>query len=286
MTDAGAPTSEPPTQASHPADWYPDPFGRHEHRYWDGSQWTEHVSSHGRQAVDPPVGGGHIPVVNRATDKILSDVQRAGAVGPGTGGGTIFSEPVLVVNQKAKLIELNNEYAIYDQQGRQLGAVRQVGQSKMKKAVRLLSSYDQFMTHKLQVVDANGVVLLAITRPAKVMKSKVKVEDGSGRELGWVVQQNAIGKIRFGLQTPDGQNVGMIKAENWRAWNFAITDASDQEVARITKTWEGLAKTMFTTADNYVVQIHRPLEDPLRSLVVAASLAVDTALKQDNRGLG
>jgi uncharacterized protein YxjI len=129
-------------------------------------------------------------------------------------------------------------------------------------------------------------VLLAITRPAKVMKSKVKVEDGSGRELGWVVQQNAIGKIRFGLQTPDGQNVGMIKAENWRAWNFAITDASDQEVARITKTWEGLAKTMFTTADNYVVQIHRPLEDPLRSLVVAASLAVDTALKQDNRGLG
>ena len=37
-------------------------------------------------------------------------------------------------------------------------------------------------------------------------------------------------------------------------------------------------------ADNYVVQIHRPLEDPLRSLVVAAALTVDTALKQDARG--
>jgi hypothetical protein len=57
-------------------------------------------------------------------------------------------------------------------------------------------------------------------------------------------------------------------------------------VARITKTWEGLAKTMFTTADNFVVQIHRPMEDPLRSLVVAAALAVDTALKQDSRGHG
>ena len=68
--------------------------------------------------------------------------------------------------------------------------------------------------------------------------------------------------------------------------SFSITDAAGSEVARITKTWEGLAKTMFTTADNYVVQIHRPLEDPLRMLVVAAGLAVDTALKQDARGFG
>ncbi len=55
-------------------------------------------------------------------------------------------------------------------------------------------------------------------------------------------------------------------------------------MARITKTWEGLAKAMFTTADNYVVTIHRPLDDPLRSMVVAAALSIDTALKQDNRG--
>ena len=56
------------------------------------------------------------------------------------------------------------------------------------------------------------------------------------------------------------------------------------EVARVTKTWEGLAKTMFTTADNYVVQIHRPLQGPLQALVVAAAVSVDTALKQDQRG--
>jgi len=37
------------------ADWYPDPLGRHEHRFWDGALWTEHVASAGRQAIDPPV---------------------------------------------------------------------------------------------------------------------------------------------------------------------------------------------------------------------------------------
>jgi uncharacterized protein YxjI len=187
------------------------------------------------------------------------------------------------VNQKAKLIEVNNEYAIYDANGTQLGAVRQVGQSALKKVARVLTSYDQFMTHKLQVVDMAGTVLLAVTRPAKIMKSTVLVNDGAGRDLGKVVQQNVFGKIHFSLEAA-GQAVGSINAENWRAWNFSIRDAADTEVARITKTWEGLAKTMFTTADNYVVQIHRPLDEPLRSLVVAAALSVDTALKQDKRG--
>ena len=59
---------------------------------------------------------------------MVTDVQRAGVQGGvAQGGGTIFTEPILVVNQKAKLIEVNNEYAIFDQNGRQLGAVRQVG---------------------------------------------------------------------------------------------------------------------------------------------------------------
>jgi uncharacterized protein YxjI len=78
----------------------------------------------------------------------------------------------------------------------------------------------------------------------------------------------------------------MIHGENWRAWNFGIEDHTGTEVARITKTWEGLAKTAFTTADNYVVQIHRQLEDPLRLLVVASAVSIDTALKQDARGFG
>jgi uncharacterized protein YxjI len=272
---------------THAAGWYADPLGRHELRYYDGAQWTEHVSSHGRTAVDPPVGTSHVPTVDRAPEKVAHDVTRAGTAGVAEfqGGGTIFTEPVLVVNQKAKLIEINNEYAIYDQNARQIAAVREVGQSNLKKAARFLTSLDQYMTHKLQIVDMSGTPLLALTRPAKFVKSRIIVEDPAGREIGQIVQQNAIGKIRFGLEA-GGHSYGMIQGENWRAWNFAIKDHTDTEVARITKTWEGLAKTMFTTADNYVVQIHRPLEDPLRTLVVAAALSVDTALKQDSRGFG
>ena len=205
------------------------------------------------------------------------------AAGESSSTGSIFTEPVLVVNQKTKLIELTNEYAIYDQNARQLGAVRQVGQSALRKILRLLSSLDQFMSHTLHVVDMTGTTQLVLVRPAKFIKSRVIVQNSSGATIGEITQRNAIGKIHFGLSA-GGTEVGSLNAENWRAWNFNIQDVQGTEVARITKTWEGLAKTMFTTADNYVVQIHRPLEEPLRSLVVAAALAVDTALKQDARG--
>ncbi len=36
-----------------PAGWYGDPMGRYEHRYWNGSVWTENVATNGQQAVDP-----------------------------------------------------------------------------------------------------------------------------------------------------------------------------------------------------------------------------------------
>lgn len=41
--------------AAAPANWYPDPAGRYELRYWNGSAWTEHVSRNGQQSIDPPV---------------------------------------------------------------------------------------------------------------------------------------------------------------------------------------------------------------------------------------
>jgi uncharacterized protein YxjI len=198
-------------------------------------------------------------------------------------GPSLYDQPVLIVAQRTKLIELTNEYAVHDGQGQQIGAVVQVGQSAVKKAVRLLSSLDQFLTHHLEVRDATGPVLV-LTRPAKVMKSRIIVQRPDGTPLGEIVQANVFGRIRFDL-VAGNQVVGSIQAENWWAWDFAVLDAAGTEVARITKTWEGLARTMFTTADRYVVLVHYRLPEPLASMVIASALTVDTALKQDERGL-
>jgi hypothetical protein len=44
-----------PATPAIPADWYADPSGRFELRYWNGSAWTEHVARAGQQYTDPPV---------------------------------------------------------------------------------------------------------------------------------------------------------------------------------------------------------------------------------------
>jgi hypothetical protein len=36
-----------------PGEWRPDPTGRHQHRYWDGSAWTAHVADDGQASEDP-----------------------------------------------------------------------------------------------------------------------------------------------------------------------------------------------------------------------------------------
>ncbi|MGO1770110.1 MAG: DUF2510 domain-containing protein [Microbacterium sp.] len=35
------------------ADRYPDPSRKHQYRYWDGTAWTEHVTTHDVQSVAP-----------------------------------------------------------------------------------------------------------------------------------------------------------------------------------------------------------------------------------------
>ncbi|MFB7511324.1 phospholipid scramblase-related protein [Streptomyces broussonetiae] len=284
------------TQSNTPAGWYPDPHGAPQTlRYWDGTQWTQHTNPAQAPAGQAPQAQAAaqqqapaqqfgVPQQQAADPKVQRQVQqKAGVQAGGPGGGTLFTEPVLVVNQKAKLIELTNEYKVMDQHGRDIGSVTEVGQGALKKILRFVSSLDQFMTHKLEIRDAYGQPQLVLTRPAKFFKSRVVVTRPDGSPVGEIVQQNMIGKINFAMNA-NGQQVGAIKAENWRAWNFAIVDHADNEVARITKTWEGLAKTLFTTADNYVLQIHYQLPEPLLSLVVATALTVDTALKQDSRG--
>ena len=289
-----------------PADWYSDPPGRHEHRYWDGSQWTEHVASRGRQEVDPPVSGAPVATSHDVTG--IADAAQ-------TGEAAIFTEPVLVVSQKAKLKGSKVSYAVHNQHCQQIGAVQEVGRGLIKKVMDKRT--DASRAYRLQVVDMSGRVLVAMTRPEAraFVKAKMIVEGPHGTRIGQIARDRSglaggfatvahaglsgwtpgldsavkgldkIGHVRFRLESGD-QQIGSMHAENLKAWDFHIQDATGGEIARSTKTWAGWAKERFTKADNYVVEIHRPLEEPPRSLVIAAALAVDIALKQGSQTRG
>ncbi|KQY25543.1 hypothetical protein ASD16_02835 [Cellulomonas sp. Root485] len=224
------------------------------------------------------------PTAAPASKKVQRQVRKLGVDSDAIGGGTLLTESVLVVNQRATLFGTKSEFGVFDQRGRRIGAVREKGHSVSRAMMG-----GENGTRRLQIVDVDGRALMTITRPAKVWKSRFVLVGADGRQVGEIVQENlgllagAFGgkyNVRFRLESA-GQTLGSINAESWRAWDFSVQDAQGIEIARITKTWAGLVKERFTKADNYVVEIHRPLEEPLRSLVVGAALAVDTALKQD-----
>lgn len=64
-------------------DWYPDPAGRHQYRYWDGAAWTDNVADSGKASSDP--------------------LARSGSADAGAGAtaGGATAEQVLLVMQKA-----------------------------------------------------------------------------------------------------------------------------------------------------------------------------------------
>lgn len=186
---------------------------------------------------------------------------------------------VLVFEQRAQLVEVTMEYRILDAEGRQVGLVRQERQSTAQKLFKAFSRNDQLIPVHLVLADESGAQVLALSRGSTLFKSNLAVQDATGTEVGRIVQRNLIGRIRFDLEA-GGTVVGALQGENWRAWNFRVEDATGTEVARITKQYAGLAE-WFSTADTYVLQRAPDLADPLATLTLAAAIAVDLVLKQD-----
>jgi uncharacterized protein YxjI len=196
----------------------------------------------------------------------------------------LLSHDVLVISQKAKIIETMNEYRVFDDAGNEIGTIREVEQSTTKRVVRLFSGVDQYLTHKLGVFDSDGRQVLMLERPAKLMKSRIKVSDAEGIERGAILQDNVVGPKHFALVDGRGERIGSIDGENWMDWDFAIHDGSGAEVGRITKKWAGILKEGYTTADTYVLQIEAGVSSDLRLLMFASAAGLDVALKQDDTG--
>ena len=95
-----------------PADWYADPSGRYNYRYWDGSEWTNQVSSGGASALDPnplaapmvntpPAPNSQaVPVAPKPqppTQPAVQVSQRSGGMGFGVVLGALVAVAAIIV---------------------------------------------------------------------------------------------------------------------------------------------------------------------------------------------
>ena len=84
------------------------------------------MQSGGLPATDPPVAQTATPTGGPSNKKVARQARKAGADDGQTGGGTLFTEQVLVVNQKAKVFGSRLGYAVFNQGGQQLGTVQEL----------------------------------------------------------------------------------------------------------------------------------------------------------------
>jgi uncharacterized protein YxjI len=191
---------------------------------------------------------------------------------------SVLSRSTLVVEQKTKLFELRNEYGIFDEAGARIGSVTQVGQGLVTLLARIGTEWDWTLPVKLEIREDDGTPLLLLHKPW--FRMTVHVAGRGGAPLGSIRKKIRVGKARFVLEDASGDEVGEVRAQNWRAKDFAVNDPNGQPVAQVGKKWRGLAREVFTDADTYVVQLQPHATDPVRSLALSAALAIDIVMKQ------
>ena len=197
---------------------------------------------------------------------------------------SLLQAPAVGVRQRRKLFELRNEYDLIDAEGGVVGVVEQVEQSPFTFLARLFSDLDVSLPVTLVVKSAGGDVVLRMRKGW--FRFLVDVVDGrTGRVIGNVRKRVRLGKASFDVCTPDGRLIGTLRAENWRAKDFALVAADgNRELGRVTKHWRGLVTELATDADSYAVAFAADADTDLRQLTLAAALSVDLTMKQKDYG--
>jgi uncharacterized protein YxjI len=189
----------------------------------------------------------------------------------------LLQRPGIGIHQRRKLMELRNEYTLVDDTGETIGHATQQRQGAVALIARIFSDLDAFLPTSLDVVDETGAKVLELDKPWVTRRVDVSTTTGP---VGSVTKRLRLGKARFELTGPGGEQLGEVQARNWRARDFVVLDANGQQVADVSKQWRGLLTEAFTDADSYAVEFSPAVTDPLRALAFAAALAVDIVMKQ------
>lgn len=141
------------------------------------------------------------------------------------------------------------------------------------------TDYKRMTPFHIQVRTPEGDVVFEIKRGVTFLFSKVDVLDAKGRRMGGFKQKFSIGGS-FEVLGPSDKVMCTLKGK-WTGWNFRFL-LGEKELAHVSKKWSGVGKELFTSADNYMLEIKDGVnpDNPVRMLIMAAVLCIDMVLKE------
>ena len=191
---------------------------------------------------------------------------------------TFFLGDEYFIDEKVSFLKFTNEYKVFNEQGAQIGVIKQ-HMSGWHKALTLLIN-KAMMPFQLEITDVNDQLQATISRGWTFWMSKIVVTDPNGAEIGHIKQKFKFFKPTFLIYNPSGVLIAEIDGD-WKAWNFTIKDAKGTQIGVISKKWAGALQEIFTSADKYNVMISPDyLDRESKIAILAGAITIDMVLKE------
>lgn len=127
---------------------------------------------------------------------------------------------------------------------------------------------------EMTVVTAMGETVLRLKRPWRWMFAMLEVRDAQGTVLGRIQRRFHFFRRLYDVLDARGSRLAQIRGPLLKPWTFFI-ERDGLELGAIRKQWSGIGKEMFSTADNFGVELSSRMDSTLRRLVLGATFLID-----------
>ena len=142
------------------------------------------------------------------------------------------------------------------------------------------TEYKRMTPFDVRIRTTDGRQVVRVTRGVSFFVSDVSVFDENDNRIGGFKQKFFSIGGRFSVLDKNDRPVCDLQGK-WTSWDFRFVEG-DTEYASVSKKWAGIGKELFTSADNYMLQINSnvPADSDIRKLILAAVMCIDMVLKE------
>ena len=185
------------------------------------------------------------------------------------------------VKEHVGMFKAANNYDVLDPETGQI--ILECREEKLGFFTKLLrfTDFKRATKFDISIRTPDGQQVVRITRGVSLFRSKVNVLDENDQRIGGFRQKILSVGGAFTVMDDMDRPICTLKGK-WTGWDFRFLDLDGAELAHVTKKWAGLGKELFTTADNYVLEIAAdvPPDSTVRQLIMAAVMCIDMVLKE------
>lgn len=192
----------------------------------------------------------------------------------------VLSQNQFFVKEQVGWFKAANNYDIFDPAtGKCILHCREPNLGFFTKLFRM-TKWKRHTPFHVEVTTPEGDPVLAIKRGTSFFVSKVDVLDEHDERVGGFKQKAFSWTSTFFVLGEKDEQLCTLKGK-WTAWEFNF-EHEGKSLAKVSKKWAGLGKELFTSADNYMLDISDevPENNPLRILIMASVLCIDMVLAE------